>query len=201
MRKAVLVLVKHPEPGRVKTRLAATVGLDAAASIYRRLALAVFGQIRGDAEIVAVFDPPEKRAEIEGWLGNMADHFIPQVAGDLGCRIDRAFTEAFSRGYERVAVVGTDCVEIDGRILDETWAALHSHEMVLGPTEDGGYYLLALNGPCPALFKKIPWSTPAVCADTLARAAKAKLRVHLLPKLRDVDTEEDWHRASSRQNL
>lgn len=198
MRRAVLFYVKLPEPGKVKTRLAATLGAQRAAEIYRQLAETVLRRIPVEEEVIVMFDPPERGAEIAAWLrgpgAGRTLRFVPQAAGDLGARLERAFAAAFAEGCEAVAAIGSDCVELAPAHFAEAWQALATHDAALGPTEDGGYYLLALRAPCPALFADIAWSTPAVCAQTLDRAAEAGLRVHLLPKLHDVDTEADWRR-------
>ena len=202
MRRAVLIFVKYPEPGRVKTRLAATVGAEGAAGIYRRMVVEVFALLPADFEAVVLFDPAERRDEIERWLNGLsvgrALHYFPQAAGDLGVRLERAFADAFAGGFEQVAAIGTDCVEINAADFHETWTALETVGIVLGPSEDGGYYLIALAAPCASLFHEIPWSTGRVLAETQARAAAARLRVHLLPVRLDVDTEEDWRRARQR---
>src|SRR5687767_11287328 len=114
MRRAILVFVKYPELGRVKTRLAATVGPERATEIYRHLVAEVFARLPEDAEVIACFDPAERRGECEEWLAGRAAHFLPQTNGDLGVRLVKAFAEAFARGFARVAVIGTDCPEIDG---------------------------------------------------------------------------------------
>ena len=202
MRRAILLFVKYPEPGRVKTRLAATVGADAAAQIYRRLVAAVLAGLPCAEELVVAFDPPEKRAEIVAWLGaspaGRRAVFLPQAAGDLGARLERAFAETFALGFENVAVIGSDCIELTPATFAATWQALGSHDAVLGPSTDGGYYLLALREPCAALFRDIAWSTDAVRAETLARAHAAGLRVQELAALPDIDTEADWRRAEGK---
>ena len=201
MRRCILFFVKFPEPGKVKTRLAATLGAERAAEISRELAETVLKRIPAGEEVFVIFDPPEKRAEIAAWLHAAGEErtlrCIPQAAGDLGVRLERAFAAAFAEGCEAVAAIGSDCVELAPDHFAETWQALETHDVALGPTEDGGYYLLALRAPSPALFAGIAWSTEAVFQQTLDRAAEAGLRAHLLPKLRDVDTEEDWRRVGS----
>ncbi|HEX8311701.1 MAG TPA: DUF2064 domain-containing protein, partial [Chthoniobacteraceae bacterium] len=109
-----------------------------------------------------------------------------------------AFSIAFGCGYARAAVIGTDCVELQPATFAEAWRALGEDEVAVGPTDDGGYYLLALRAQQPAVFQGIAWSTSEVIQQTLARAAEAGLSVHLLPQLADVDTEDDWLRAQSR---
>ncbi|MDQ3625067.1 MAG: TIGR04282 family arsenosugar biosynthesis glycosyltransferase [Verrucomicrobiota bacterium] len=198
----VLLFLKFPEPGRVKTRLAKTVGAELAAAIYQRLVAAVIARVPGEMELVGLFDPPEKAGEVEQWMRRMAPErslkLLPQAAGDLGRRLDQAFADAFAAGAGRVLVIGSDCVELDAAIFAEAGQALADCDLVVGPSEDGGYYLIGLQAPHPELFTGIDWSTRQVLAQTLVRAERARLRVHLLPKLPDVDTEEDWRRAESR---
>ena len=202
VRRAILLFVKYPEPGKVKTRLAATVGAEKAAGIYRRLVAAVLAGLPADDDLIVVFDPPEMRAQVTEWLqgllaGRRAD-FIAQAAGDLGVRLEQAFAEAFARGFEKVAVIGSDCVELTPAVFFETWAALETGDAVLGPSTDGGYYLLALRQPCAALFRGIAWSTDAVRAQTLAQAQAAGLSAHELAALPDIDTEGDWRKAEGK---
>ena len=202
MRRAILLFVKYPEPGKVKTRLAATLGAEMAADIYRRLVAAVVAGLPEGDDLIVVFDPPEKRAQVAEWLhsllaGRRVD-FIPQAAGDLGGRLEQAFAEAFARGFEKVAVIGSDCIELSPETFSETWRALETHDAVLGPSTDGGYYLLALRQSCAALFRGIAWSTDAVRAQTLAQAQAAGMAVHELAALPDIDTEVDWRRAAEK---
>ena len=205
MRRAILLFVKYPEPGKVKTRLAATLGAEAAADIYRRLVAAVVAGLPEGDDLIVLFDPPEKRAPVADWLqgllaGRRAD-FVAQAAGDLGTRLEQAFAEAFARGFAKVAVIGSDCIELTPALFSETWRALETHGAVLGPSTDGGYYLLALRQPCAALFRGIAWSTEAVRVQTLAQAQAAGLAVHELAALPDIDTEADWRRAEGRLSV
>ncbi len=102
-----------------------------------------------------------------------------------------AFARAFARGAERVAIIGTDSPAVSRATAVEALDALSAADVVLGPAEDGGYYLLALRRPQPELFEGVAWSTSSVLADTVARARKAGLSVRLLSPLRDIDTPED----------
>ena len=205
MRRAILLFVKYPEPGKVKTRLAATLGAEMAADIYRRLVAAVVAGLPEGDDLIVVFDPPEKRAQVAEWLqsllaGRRAD-FTAQAAGDLGVRLERAFADAFDQGFGKVAVIGSDCIELSPAVFSETWQALETRDAVLGPSTDGGYYLLALRRPCAALFHGIAWSTDAVRAQTLAQAQAAGLAVHELAALPDIDTEADWRRAAEKLSV
>lgn len=188
-RRAIVLFVKYPEPGRVKTRIAATVGAEKAALIYKKLVARVWSQLPADAEVVVCYDPPARGDDVRAWLPGAA-RYEPQVAGDLGVRLRAAVDGAFASGAERVAVIGSDCVELTARSFAETWDALKLSEVVLGPTIDGGYYLVALRRPMPAIFENIRWSTEHTLADTMVQARSVS--VHLLRTLSDVDTYEDW---------
>lgn len=196
---AILLFIKLPQPGQVKTRLAAAVGAGEAANIYEQLVATVLQRLPKSGRLIILFDPPDRAREISAWIGKLcADHhpeFLAQAAGELGARLEHAFAHGFATGCEQVAVVGSDCVELGAETFAETRRALETHDCAIGPTFDGGYYLLALTKPCPALFTEIAWSTEFVFAQTIARARAAGLSVYELPRLHDVDTIEDWHRA------
>lgn len=155
---------------------------------------AICTQLPRDVPVIVHGDPSEKLAGLEQWLGPFLPEakFTAQCAGDLGARLEHAFKHAFSSGYERVAVIGSDCVEIPPALFTAAFSTLDEHDAAIGPSADGGYYLLALKTPQPALFENIAWSTAQTLADTLERAQTAGLSPVLLPELRDVDTESDW---------
>jgi rSAM/selenodomain-associated transferase 1 len=187
--RALVVFVRHPAPGTVKTRLAAAVGPEAAAELYRALAehvLEATAPVPGEYERLVFFDPPEAGEPMRAWLPGV--RLLAQSAGDLGSRMSDAIARAFARGASRVAIVGTDAPGLSRETVVGALAALDAADVVIGPTEDGGYYLLALREPQPELFAGIAWSTPAVRPETRARAAAAGLLVRELPLLRDVDT-------------
>ena len=188
-RRAILLFVKYPEPGRVKTRIAATVGPEKAALIYKKLVARVWSQLPAEVEVTVCYDPPERDEEVREWLPRAA-RYQPQVAGDLGARLRVAVDSAFAEGAARVAVIGSDSVELTPEVFAQTWDALDRSEVVLGPTHDGGYYLVALRRPMSAIFENVRWSTEHTLADTIAQAGAAP--VHILPMLNDVDTYEDW---------
>ncbi len=212
---AILVFLKHPTPGRVKTRLAAQVGAEQAAAIYKTLAETVCARLPSDARIFIAFEPAEKAAEIEAWispvLSRRADFgavekgdrqpaitFFPQSQGDLGARMALAFDAVFATGCAKAAVIGSDCIELEAATFASAWRALDEHDGVLGPAADGGYYLLALRRPCAGLFENIAWSSDRTLRETLDRARELGLSIFLLPVQNDVDTERDWRRARAR---
>lgn len=184
--------MKHPRPGEVKTRLATAIGPDAAAELYRALAervLEATTPVAGDYERLVFFDPPESLPQMRDWLPGV--RLLAQSGKDLGARMADAFARAFARGASRVAIVGTDAPGVSRTTVTEALTALDTADVVIGPADDGGYYLIALREPRPNLFAGIEWSTPGVRGQTLARAAAAGLSARELKQRRDVDTLED----------
>lgn len=187
------VFARAPVPGHVKTRLARAIGPRAAATLYRRLGRLVVAATRGSGyRTVVWFTPPGARSVVRAWLDGLGvAGFRLQSGGGLGARLIHAFGRLFAEGDRAVVIIGTDCPGLARRTVARAFAALRSHDLVLGPAKDGGYYLIGLRSPEPGLFRGIPWSTPAVTRATLARARALGLRLLLLDPLRDVDTERD----------
>jgi len=190
-RPALIVFAKAPRPGRVKTRLAADLGAQEASRVYRRLGRRVLDAVReGPYRTLVYYDPPDAEAEMRDWLGGESLEFRPQAEGDLGERMARAFEEAL-RDADRACIVGTDVPALRAALVVQALERLESADVVLGPAEDGGYYLMALSRPHPEIFRDVPWSTADVLGTTLERARHAGLRESLLPVLKDVDTAAD----------
>jgi rSAM/selenodomain-associated transferase 1 len=200
--RALIVLLKSPEVGKVKTRLAAALGAETTVDLYRALCEGMLEATTprpGEYERLLFFAPPGAVDSVRAWLPG--SRLLPQASGDLGTRMGAAFARAFQRGAGRAALVGTDVPGISRTTVVEALGALDTADVVLGPAEDGGYYLLALKQPCPELFQGIAWSTPRVLDETVARARGAGRRVSLLARLRDIDTPDDlraeWPRVSA----
>ena len=191
MQRALIIFLKAPRPGQVKTRLAKTIGAEAACAAYRHLTETVLGRISPLSGIHLRHAPDDAFAEIQPWL-RPGWRASAQGSGDLGERLQRAFSEAFNQGAERVVIIGSDCPTIAASDIEMAWAALAENEVVIGPATDGGYWLIGLRGPQPALFKDIVWSSSAVFRGTIERCNTAGLSVKLLRELADVDTETDW---------
>lgn len=189
---AVLVFVRAPVAGRVKTRLAASIGAEAALRVYVRLAEHTLREARAveGAEVRVHFTPADAGEEVRRWLGEGV-RCLPQAEGDLGERMRRAFRDAFVAGHGRVVIVGSDLPELSSSLLRRALALLESHPAVLGPARDGGYYLLGLTRMVPGLFTGIAWSTGEVFAHTLERLRAAGVEPALLEVLGDVDRVED----------
>lgn len=191
------VFVKAPAPGRVKTRLAAEVGVHRAAEIYRDLGRRIVSACAGAGHDTEVwFAPADARPVVRDWLrGLSVAAYRAQVSGTLGARLDAAFQRHFHEGARRVIVIGSDCPTVDASVVTQALMVLDAHDLVLGPAHDGGYYLIGLRAPAPQLVRGIAWSTEAVLGQTLARARQLALSVALLPTRRDVDTASDARAA------
>ena len=188
----LIVFLKAPRLGTVKTRIAQTAGQQRALNIYTEMVERVLENVREVKNVELRFAPDDARDDVQPWL---RDAWLaqPQGPGDLGERLQRAFADAFAHGAERVVIIGSDCPEVHARDVRAAWKELHSHDVVVGPAIDGGYWLIGLRAPQPELFQGVPWSSEQVLGETLARAKSLKLRIQLLRILTDIDTEADWN--------
>ena len=194
--RTLIVFAKVPRPGRVKTRLAASIGDAEAAAMYRTLGRRVLDGVRGGGyRLVAYIDPGNELAQARDWLGAEGVDFRAQEGDDLGERLAYAFRREFRRA-RHVCAIGTDAPAVNRPVVERAFAELAKNDLVLGPALDGGYYLIGATRHWPALFRDIPWSTEDVLAATLARAGALKLRTATLEPLTDIDTVEDLTRAA-----
>ena len=194
----LLMMVRCPEPGRVKSRLAADLGDVAAAEIYRECAERLFAaaaDLPGDIGKCLYCAGATDQKDIAVWAGR-AFRFKTQPGGGLGRRLDKGFAAAFKQGATKVIIAASDVPDISSAILGQAFDALDRHDAVIGPSPDGGYYLIGLKRREGRLFRNIAWSTAAVLGQTLSAIEKAGLTVCLLPPLQDIDTAADWYRWS-----
>jgi len=187
------IFAKAPIAGRVKTRLARDIGPAAAAALYRRLGRQVVAGTVGPGYRTTVwFTPPSGSHAVRAWLDGLgAAAFYPQAGGNLGSRLVHAFGRSFADGNDAVVIIGTDAPGVNRRTVTAAFRTLRVHDVVLGPSLDGGYYLIGLSAPHPALFRSIPWSTQDVLRATQAQAQALGLSFRLLAPLRDVDSVAD----------
>lgn len=185
----LLIFAKYPEPEKVKTRLAKSLGAVEAAHRYRDMVETVIRKtspLNGEYHRTLYFDPPGRGPDFMKWLSL---EIRPQSSGDLGQRMLNAFQTSFANGCKRAVVIGTDCVELERSLLCDAFARLKEADLVIGPAEDGGYYLIGMKKTHPSLFEDIPWSTGKVLHETLEKAKGADLTVDLLKTLSDLDEE------------
>jgi rSAM/selenodomain-associated transferase 1 len=195
--RRLLVFLKYPSPGKVKTRLAAALGDQAASDVYRVCAEVTLERLRRFQPEAALYvDPPEALERVRRWVGP-GWSLAPQQGRTLGERLARATGEAFAEGARPVVVIGTDSPWLGESEIEQAFEALRHADVVIGPAQDGGYYLIGLARPTPALFEGVAWSTPQVCATTLAQARLLGLAVHLLGTGYDVDRLEDLERFAA----
>lgn len=189
MTPAVAIFLKAPRPGRVKTRLAAEIGDRHALRLYRLMAARTLAAVRETGLDATVwFAPADAGAELRYWLGDDWP-LRPQASGDLGARLV-ASSQAVEAGRGWIAL-GGDCPSITATVVRQASASVERGEITIGPTHDGGYYLLGGLTPLPDLFTGMPWSTERLLTETRARLTRVGAKWHELPVLRDVDTAAD----------
>jgi hypothetical protein len=197
--ETLLIFIKNPVLGRVKTRLAATLGAEAALAAYLEL-LAYTRAVAARTACRSRLWYSDYIPESDDWPADLFEKHV-QSGADLGLRMANAFESAFEAGAERVLIIGSDCPGITPAILAEGFDALRTHDFVLGPSADGGYYLLGMRRYQRSLFEGIAWSSPTVCAETIRRIQTLGGDYRMLPVLTDIDTEADWNAIGGRVPL
>ena len=187
----LIIFVRAPQLGAVKTRLAVALGPDAALAAYRRLLDTLSHSLKNLPGVELRHTPDAAGELLQPWLQS-GWALAGQGSGPLGERLSRAAEQAFQEGVEHLFIIGSDSPEITEQDIQSAWNALLTTDVVLGPAEDGGYWGIGLRGPFCEVFQNIDWSTPAVLQQTLARARQTHRSITLLRTLSDVDTEADW---------
>jgi rSAM/selenodomain-associated transferase 1 len=189
----LLFFIKNPEKGKVKTRLASTVGDEIAVKQYRRFLLEMLSTLnRGTFLFYLCFQPEDSLNDLKRWLGD--DYlYIPQQGEDLGEKMKNGFIDAFAMNFKRVVLIGSDIPELPLEFIEEAFTSLRDKDVVIGPSFDGGYYLIGFKDKnfSHRLFKGIPWSTKRVFEETMKVLKQEGLTVHTLQPLRDIDTIDD----------
>ncbi|UXX78796.1 TIGR04282 family arsenosugar biosynthesis glycosyltransferase [Reichenbachiella carrageenanivorans] len=185
---ALIIFVKNPELGKVKTRLAKTIGDELALAVYNKLiAYTQRETAQTNADVVVYYSSSVD--EQDDWEG--VDKKV-QSSGDLGEKMATAFAAELA-SYQKVCIIGTDCAQLTKSIVEQAFTALDTHDYVFGPANDGGYYLMGMKTHTPELFENMEWSTERVLSASLSRIAPKSY--HLLPELIDVDTIGDWEKV------
>jgi hypothetical protein len=192
-RRCVIVFVKVPGRETVKSRLAREMGRDFVLRLYESMVLDTIDTLKTASMPFRIFfSPPDALEEAQHWLGR--EHaYMPQTGDGLGERMEQAFAGVFSEGADDAVLIGSDIPGLSAAILYDAFRALESHAAVIGPANDGGYYLIGFSRKTfhPAVFRDMLWSTESVCQETVLRLRKASLPVSLLRECADVDTRED----------
>jgi uncharacterized protein len=186
----LVVFLRLPEKGKVKTRLAATLGEQAALEVYKNL-IGITLDIAANSHIPAYLFYAGGLPAADERDARFSYH--SQHEGDLGSRMSDALSFVLSL-HKKALIIGSDCPNLTPEILQECCRALDETDIVLGPAGDGGYYLLGCSEIYPTLFSNIIWSTPSVLDETIDRIQEANLSYSLMERLTDIDTEEDWIR-------
>ena len=189
--RQLIIFVKNPIPGTVKTRIARTVGPVRAADVYRHL-LAHTQEITQPGTWQNIVYYADFVNPDDGWNGCEK---AQQTGHDLGERIANAFRERFAAGAAPVVIIGSDCLEISAAHLMAAFGALEKTDVVIGPATDGGYYLLGMNRMHDFLSEAMPWSQPDLYERTQQAIQQNNLTLHRLPTLSDIDEWSDYERA------
>ena len=195
-KRLLCIFARVPLPGRVKRRLAADLGEQGALQAHRHLVERTLRRCvnpGSHASELWIAAGPADHPDVRSWLARYPLTLQRQTGADLGARMWRALAAGLNTGRHTI-VVGADCPMLDVDYLRQAFNALESHDLVLGPAEDGGYGLVGLSRSLPEIFDEIPWGGREVLARTLARADKAGAGVRLLPQIYDVDCLADWER-------
>ena len=190
---ALVVMLKLPVAGKVKTRLTPPLKKEDAAELYKCFIQDIFSRIStlNGIDIIAAYTPKNLAERIKR-IVPVNTMLIPQKGSDLGERLQNIFSQLFSIGYKKVAIIGTDSPDLPVEYIKKSFSSLNKNtSIVIGPSRDGGYYLIAMSRYSEEVFKDIPWSTNTVFKITLEKAKKAGLLPAFLPEWYDVDETGD----------
>lgn len=187
----IMVFLKAPRPGWVKTRIAASLDDDAAAAICRVLMDRTVAALAGFDRVQLRVDPDDAVKDVGRWC-RVGWEVCPQGPGDFGARLARGFREAFEAGSAWVLAVGADCPGLEGEDLNQAMSALDHEDLVLGPAEDGGCWLIGMRASHPSVFEGVPWNSSQAFEVGCGRAQALGWKVRTLRRLAAVDTLADW---------
>ena len=197
MKICVIVFAKNPMPNQVKTRLIPTLSPEQAATLYTAFLTdwcETLAKLSG-VNLIIAYTPPEAESDLQALIGNDATYIL-QIGTDLGERLTSATQWAAKQGYTKILLVGSDSPTLPISYISKALTLLDSRDIVIGPSTDGGYYLIGFSAAnvavaVPFVFEEISWSTADVFQQTMTRICSAKATVGLLPPWYDIDTAED----------
>ena len=187
MQPALIIFVRNPVLGKVKTRIAATIGDENALAVYKHL-LHHTKNITAGVQVTRFVFFADEIATNDLWNGYEK---CLQSGSNLGERMSNAFECLFEKGFTKIIIIGSDCFELDEKIISGAFLKLNEYETVIGPATDGGYYLLGIQSPFKNLFENITWSSNSVFDETIKQIEQRNLSLFLLPSLNDVDEAKD----------
>ncbi len=190
MSNGLLTFIKNPIKGKAKTRLAATVGDDEALRIYKEL-LKHTRQIATNIPVNRYLFYAFFIDKNDDWSNDDFQKFL-QIDGGLGDKMKDGFQKVFADGNQKVIIIGSDCASLTPEIVLDAFQQLDNHDFVIGPADDGGYYLLGMNSFEPTVFDHVTWSTETVLSQTITNIKALNKNHALLTVLSDIDYEEDW---------
>ncbi len=191
-KNALIVFAKQPVKGKVKTRIADEVGAVRALEIYRNLLLRLQRVLEESKDFADLYIYADRHPVFD--RGTTSHRHRIQLGNNLGEKMNRAMGEILDSGYEKVVLIGSDCPYLQPETLKDAFASLEETDIVLGPSVDGGYYLIGMKQHCPTLFEDIQWSSPEVFQCTLRKGSEAALSIGILRSMEDIDTFESWER-------
>lgn len=189
MSNHLIIFIKNPVAGKVKTRLANSLGAQKALEIYCHL-LDLTREAASKSECTRNLFYSDRIDETDDWKKELYNKFV-QEGNDLGDRMKNAFDQIFALGAEKAVVIGSDCPDVTSELIESAFRSLDEKDVVIGPAKDGGYYLLGMKKPLPFLFDDKEWSTETVFEDTAVDLMENRLTYKRLPELSDVDTIYD----------
>ncbi len=203
LKLSLIIFAKLPRPGEVKTRLGSTIGMEPAAGIYAEFAEHAFTLAdnlgRRGVKTYLFYAPGASAGEVKAWVGR--DFVFHEQQGDsLGERMLQAFAQTFQDGGDASVIIGTDVPELCVERIDSAYDALPTHDLVIGPSTDGGYYLLGMKAPVKNVFENVKWSTGGVFQTTMGLIRDAGFECHVLPEENDIDTREDYEAYLERKS-
>lgn len=188
-----ILFIKEPVRGQVKTRLAVTVGADRAVELYRCFVEDIISMLDGlNVSTCCCYQGPGGAEALGNWLGRRRS-YVCQSGANLGQRMANAFRSAFASGFSKVVLIGSDLPDLPGDIVRQALAALDTHGVVIGPSRDGGYYLIGFTAAhfLSQVFENLCWSTDRIFEQTMGILNNQGVNTHVLPRWHDVDTWSD----------
>jgi rSAM/selenodomain-associated transferase 1 len=196
----LLLFAKSPIKGQVKTRLAAETSADFAVELYKCFVEDLISLVENlEVQFKICFFPPNTKSTLLEWLGGR-HCYRPQTGNNLGERLKNAFDNSFEEGFSKVVAIGSDSPDLPEDFLRQAFKELESCDAVVGPSSDGGYYLIGFSKDSflPEAFDGIAWSTSAVCRQTVEILKRHKLKIYLMPEWYDLDTRSDLEKLIAR---